>query len=142
MVLVAVVALPGSVDAGETGWGVCEALAGLGRFVHRPLDSRRGSSDGRDEGMRPARCAQSARVGDYVSMSDSEFRRSARSGSNDFWCNSVAILSYSLLHTALDFVNVMVAEHTNPRRSRSLTKLVELRLDVAISREIVPATPR
>jgi hypothetical protein len=63
--------------------------------------------------MRPARCAQSARVGDYVSMSDSEFRRSARSGSNDFWCNSVAILSYSLLHTALDFVNVMVAEHTN-----------------------------
>jgi hypothetical protein len=58
---------------------------------------------------------ENARAGDCVSMSDSEFRRSARSGSNDFWCNSVAIFSYSLLHTALDFVNVMVAEHTNPK---------------------------
>ena len=75
--------------------------------------------DGRDEGMRPARCAQGARVGDYVSMSDSEFRRWTRGGSNDFWCNLVAIFSNSLLHTALDFANGMIAEDTNPKEEPS-----------------------
>ena len=36
-------------------------------------------------------------------------------GSNHFWRNSVAIFSNSLLQTALDFVNGMIAEHTNPK---------------------------
>ena len=35
--------------------------------------------------------------------------------SNHFWRNSVAIFSNSLLQTALDFVNGMIAEHTNPK---------------------------
>ena len=43
-------------------------------------------------------------MGDYVSISDSEFRRWS-AGIHHFWRNSVAILSNSLLHTALDFVN-------------------------------------
>jgi hypothetical protein len=68
-------------------------------------------------------------VGDYVLMSDSEFLRWARCGSNDFWRNLAAIFSNSLLHTALNFANGMFAEHTNPRRSLSLTKWVEPRLD-------------
>ena len=55
------------------------------------------------------------RVGDYVSMSDSEFRRWTHGGSNHFWRNSVAIFFNSLLHTALDFVNGMIAEDTNPK---------------------------
>ena len=41
-----------------------------------------------------------------------------------------AIFSTALLHTALDFANGMIAEDTNPKRSRSLTKWVELRLDL------------
>ena len=32
-----------------------------------------------------------------------------------FWRNLVAIFSNSLLHTALDFVNGMIAEDTNPK---------------------------
>ena len=59
------------------------------------------------------------RVGDYVWMPDSEFRRWARCGSNDFWRNSAAIFSNSLLHTALDFANGMIAEDTNPKEERS-----------------------
>jgi hypothetical protein len=54
-------------------------------------------------------------VGDYVSMSDSEFRRWTLGGSNHFWRNSVAILSNSVLHTALDLVNGMIAEYTNTK---------------------------
>jgi hypothetical protein len=69
-------------------------------------------------------------VGDYVLMSNSEFLRWARCRSNDFWRNLAAIFSNSLLHTALNFANGMFAEHTNPRRSRSLTKWVEPRLDL------------
>ena len=69
-------------------------------------------------------------MGDYVLMSDSEFLRWARCGFNDFWRNLAAIFSNSLLHTALNFANGMFAEHTNPRRSRSLTKWVEPRLDL------------
>jgi hypothetical protein len=54
-------------------------------------------------------------VGDYVSISDSEFRRWARGGSNDFRRNLAAIFSNSLLHTALDFANGLIAEDTNPK---------------------------
>ena len=39
-------------------------------------------------------------MGDYVLMSDSEFLRWARCGSNDFWRNLAAIFSNSLLHRA------------------------------------------
>jgi hypothetical protein len=53
-------------------------------------------------------------VGDYVLMSDSEFLRWARCGSNDFWRSLAAIFSNSLLHTALDFANCMIAEDLMP----------------------------
>jgi hypothetical protein len=86
--------------------------------------------------QKPSRTRLSARV--YVSMSDSEFRRWARDGSNHFWRNSVAIFSNSLLHTALNFANDMIAEHTNPRRSRSLTKWVEPRLDLVSPGKLSP----
>ena len=60
--------------------------------------------------QKPSRTRLSARGSPYVSMSDSEFRRWARDGSNHFWRNSVAIFSNSLLHTALNFANDMIAE--------------------------------
>ena len=47
-------------------------------------------------------------------MSDSEFLRWPRCGSDDFWRNLAAIFSNSLLHTALDFANG-IAEATNPK---------------------------
>jgi hypothetical protein len=48
-------------------------------------------------------------------MSDSEFLRWARCGSNDFCRNLAAVFSNSLPHTALNFANGMFAEHTNPK---------------------------
>jgi hypothetical protein len=66
-------------------------------------------------------------VGDYVLMSDSEFLRWARCGSNDFWRNLAAIFSNSLLHTALDFANCMIAEDTNPKEEPSADEWVKLR---------------
>jgi hypothetical protein len=49
MILAAVAPLPRSV-APRNRLGVCEALAGLGRFSPLTVGSRRRSSDGRDEG--------------------------------------------------------------------------------------------
>ena len=82
------------------------------------------------------------RVGDYVWMPDSEFRRWARCGSNDFWRNSAAIFSNSLLHTALDFANGMIAEDTNPKEERSADEVGRAEARAGILREMVPATPR
>jgi hypothetical protein len=98
--------------------------------------------DGRDESMRPPRCAQGARVGDYVSMSNSEFRRWTRGGSNHFWRNSVAIFSNSLPHTALDFANGMMAEDTNPKEAPIADEVGRAEAWPGISREMVPAIPR
>ena len=92
--------------------------------------------------MRPPRCAQGARVGDYVSMSNSEFRRWTRGGSNHFWRNSVAINSNSLPHTALDFANGMMAEDTNPKEAPIADEVGRAEAWPGISREMVPATPR
>jgi hypothetical protein len=77
--------------------------------------------------MRPARCAQGRRVGDYVSVSVSDFRRWTRGGSNHFWRNSVAS---SLLHTALHFANGMIAEDTNPNEEPIADEVGRARLDL------------
>ena len=76
-------------------------------------------------------------MGDYVLMSDSEFLRWARCGSNDFWRNLAAIFSNSLLHTALD-----LAEDTNPKEEPIADEVGRAEAWPGISREMVPATPR
>ena len=81
-------------------------------------------------------------MGDYVLMSDSEFLRWARCGSNDFWRSLAAIFSNSLLHTALDFANCMIAEDTNPKEEPSADEVGQAEAWPGISREMVPATPR
>ena len=82
----AAAALPGSVDAGETGWGVCEALVGLGQpgIGLHAAPGRAGCAFAPTRKFHLSGHVDNGRVGDYVSISDSEFRRWARGGSNGF----------------------------------------------------------
>ena len=75
-------------------------------------------------------------------MSDSEFLRWPRCGSDDFWRNLAAIFSNSLLHTALDFANGMIAEDTNPKEEPIADEVGRAEAWPGISREMVAATPR
>ena len=69
-------------------------------------------------------------MGDYVSMSDSEFRRWDARWIQPLLAELGRIFSTSLLHTALDFANGMIAEDTNPEEEPIAVGVGRARLDL------------